>query len=174
MYRRLRCKAVTTNRRAKLSIIRREIAAARSLCTRLEPAKLAVVRLPVILLTYLLSYLLTYCHVTLVVSSYSSRRHRPVAGAICRRRLPPLPVPVRSRDGSGVTSSSGRRRCRCRWSRASRRREYAATSLCCTQRRRKRIVKYCHTVMLFSERELTFTFAICCRPSVCRLSVCRR
>ena len=27
---------------------------------------------------------------------------------------------------------------------------------------------------LFSERELTFTFAICCRPSVCRLSVCRR
>ena len=25
---------------------------------------------------------------------------------------------------------------------------------------------------LFSERELTFTFAICCRPSVCRLSVC--
>jgi len=28
--------------------------------------------------------------------------------------------------------------------------------------------------MLFSERELTFTFAICCRPSVCRMSsVCR-
>ena len=26
---------------------------------------------------------------------------------------------------------------------------------------------------IFSERELTFTFAICCRPSVCRLSVCR-
>jgi len=27
---------------------------------------------------------------------------------------------------------------------------------------------------VFSERELTFTFAICCRPSVCRLSVvCR-
>jgi len=25
---------------------------------------------------------------------------------------------------------------------------------------------------LFSERELTFTFAICYRPSVCRLSVC--
>ena len=25
---------------------------------------------------------------------------------------------------------------------------------------------------VFSERELTFTFAICCRPSVCRLSVC--
>jgi len=24
---------------------------------------------------------------------------------------------------------------------------------------------------LFSERELTFTFAICCRPSICRLSV---
>jgi len=23
------------------------------------------------------------------------------------------------------------------------------------------------------ERELTFTFAICCRPSVCRLPVCR-
>ena len=27
-------------------------------------------------------------------------------------------------------------------------------------------------IVLFSERELTFTFAICCRPSVCRLSVC--
>ena len=27
--------------------------------------------------------------------------------------------------------------------------------------------------LLFSERELTFTFAICYRPSVCRLSVCR-
>ena len=26
--------------------------------------------------------------------------------------------------------------------------------------------------MVFSERELTFTFAICCRPSVCRLYVC--
>jgi len=26
---------------------------------------------------------------------------------------------------------------------------------------------------VISERELTFTFAICCRPSVCRLSVCR-
>ena len=26
---------------------------------------------------------------------------------------------------------------------------------------------------VFSERELTFTFAICYRPSVCRLSVCR-
>jgi len=25
------------------------------------------------------------------------------------------------------------------------------------------------TYLLFSERELTFTFAICCRPSVCRL-----
>ena len=25
---------------------------------------------------------------------------------------------------------------------------------------------------VFSERELTFTFAICCRPSICRLSVC--
>ena len=33
---------------------------------------------------------------------------------------------------------------------------------------------YFYTVlgMVFSERELTFTFAICCRPSVCRLSVC--
>jgi len=28
-------------------------------------------------------------------------------------------------------------------------------------------------VRIFSERELTFTFAICCRTSVCRLSVCR-
>jgi len=27
-------------------------------------------------------------------------------------------------------------------------------------------------LLLFSERELTFTFAICRRPSVCRLSVC--
>jgi len=27
-------------------------------------------------------------------------------------------------------------------------------------------------VLVFSERELTFTFAICYRPSVCRLSVC--
>ena len=27
--------------------------------------------------------------------------------------------------------------------------------------------------VLFSERELMFTFAICYRPSVCRLSVCR-
>ena len=27
--------------------------------------------------------------------------------------------------------------------------------------------------LVFSERELTFTFAICHRPSVCRLSVCR-
>jgi len=27
--------------------------------------------------------------------------------------------------------------------------------------------------MIFSERELTFTFAICYRPSICRLSVCR-
>jgi len=26
--------------------------------------------------------------------------------------------------------------------------------------------------VIFSERELTFTFAICHRPSVCRLSVC--
>jgi len=32
----------------------------------------------------------------------------------------------------------------------------------------------CAVCLLFSERELTFTFAICCRPSVCRLSVCRR
>jgi len=28
------------------------------------------------------------------------------------------------------------------------------------------------TKLVFSERELTFTFAICRRPSVCRLSVC--
>jgi len=28
-------------------------------------------------------------------------------------------------------------------------------------------------MVVFSERELTFTFAICCRPFVCRLSVCR-
>ena len=28
-----------------------------------------------------------------------------------------------------------------------------------------------HRVSVFSERELTFTFAICSRPSVCRLSV---
>jgi len=27
--------------------------------------------------------------------------------------------------------------------------------------------------LVFSERELTFTFAICCRLSVCLLSVCR-
>jgi len=27
-------------------------------------------------------------------------------------------------------------------------------------------------LMIFSERELTFTFAICYCPSVCRLSVC--
>jgi len=26
---------------------------------------------------------------------------------------------------------------------------------------------------IFSERELTFTFDICYRPSICRLSVCR-
>jgi len=31
-----------------------------------------------------------------------------------------------------------------------------------------------NTWLLFSERKLTFKFAICCRPSVCRLSVvCR-
>jgi len=30
---------------------------------------------------------------------------------------------------------------------------------------------YWRRSMYFSERELTFTFAICCRPSVCRLSV---
>ena len=30
----------------------------------------------------------------------------------------------------------------------------------------------CHKTTFFSERELTFTFAICYRPSVCRLSVC--
>jgi len=29
-------------------------------------------------------------------------------------------------------------------------------------------------VLIFSERELTFTFAICCRPSVCLSVVCRR
>ena len=29
-----------------------------------------------------------------------------------------------------------------------------------------------YTNAIFSERELTFTFAICYRPSVCRLSVC--
>jgi len=28
-------------------------------------------------------------------------------------------------------------------------------------------------VVVFSERELMFTFAICYCPSVCRLSVCR-
>ena len=32
-------------------------------------------------------------------------------------------------------------------------------------------VKICYFLMVFSERELTFTFAICYRPSVCRLSV---
>ena len=32
-------------------------------------------------------------------------------------------------------------------------------------------VAYAH---IFSERELTFTIAICYRPSVCRLSVCNR
>jgi len=30
-----------------------------------------------------------------------------------------------------------------------------------------------HFCTVFSERGLMFTFAICCRPSVCRLSVCR-
>jgi len=30
----------------------------------------------------------------------------------------------------------------------------------------------CSELTIFSERELTFTFAICCRRSVCRLSVC--
>jgi len=30
-----------------------------------------------------------------------------------------------------------------------------------------------YRINIFSERELTFTFAICYRPSVCRLSVCR-
>ena len=29
---------------------------------------------------------------------------------------------------------------------------------------------YYISLYFFSERELTFTFAICCRPSVCRLS----
>jgi len=28
------------------------------------------------------------------------------------------------------------------------------------------------TQLMFSERELMFTFAVCYRPSVCRLSVC--
>jgi len=31
----------------------------------------------------------------------------------------------------------------------------------------------CKDVIVFSERELTFTFAICYRPSVCLSSVCR-
>ena len=31
---------------------------------------------------------------------------------------------------------------------------------------------YCHNCMIFSERELTFTFAICRRPSVCLSVVC--
>ena len=31
---------------------------------------------------------------------------------------------------------------------------------------------FCTEFVVFSERELTFTFAICYRPSVCRLSVC--
>jgi len=30
-----------------------------------------------------------------------------------------------------------------------------------------------HAVIVFSERELTFTFVICYRPSVCRQSICR-
>jgi len=34
------------------------------------------------------------------------------------------------------------------------------------------LMGYC-ILYYFSERELTFTFAICYRPSVCRLSVCR-
>jgi len=32
---------------------------------------------------------------------------------------------------------------------------------------------YCVVYLVFSERELTFTFAICYRPSVCLSSVCR-
>ena len=35
------------------------------------------------------------------------------------------------------------------------------------------LVTHTRTYALFSERELRFTFAICYRPSVCRLSVCR-
>jgi len=39
---------------------------------------------------------------------------------------------------------------------------------------RSRCGHYILAPMVFSERELTFTFAICYRPSVCRLSVvCR-
>ena len=34
-------------------------------------------------------------------------------------------------------------------------------------------ISYYYYSIVFSERELTFTFAICCRPSVCRLFVCR-
>ena len=38
---------------------------------------------------------------------------------------------------------------------------------------RKTAAPNVHTALLiFSERELTFPFAICHRPSVCRLSVC--
>jgi len=35
----------------------------------------------------------------------------------------------------------------------------------------KAIAVYCSSSKIFSKRELTFTFAICYRPSVCRLSV---
>ena len=34
------------------------------------------------------------------------------------------------------------------------------------------MVFYACFFVVFSERKLTFTFAICCRPSVCRLSDC--
>ena len=34
------------------------------------------------------------------------------------------------------------------------------------------IYKDLRRISVFSERVLMFTFAICCRPSVCRLSVC--
>jgi len=37
---------------------------------------------------------------------------------------------------------------------------------------RLNVASIVYYVRLFSERELTFTFAICYRPSVCRLSVC--
>jgi len=35
----------------------------------------------------------------------------------------------------------------------------------------RKIANIARLIKVFSERELTFTFAICCRPSVCRLSV---
>jgi len=57
----------------------------------------------------------------------------------------------------------------------------ASLWLMCTLWTFSHIWDYCHIrsliydsvqSLIFSERELTFTFAICCRPSVCRLSVC--